>query len=202
MDDQLFRALLAEYAVLSSSFDKHATVGYSILPLALTAIGGVAILGQSRGPYVGVGASLGLLVVVAWIGSSHALLNRIGLRLVAIELQLRRGLAIDRSEEAFFFTSFIGQGAPGYVVYFPIFGLIACATLVISMMHWWATLTAWHWPVAYRVTGVAVPVALNAAGILTMYLVERRVERQRDALIDVASRVTVPEGPTVQQTGP
>lgn len=199
MDEQLLKALLAEYAVLSSSFDRHATVGYSILPIALTTIGGVAILGQSKGPYAGIGASLALLVVVAWIGSSHTLLNRIGLRLVAIELRLRRGLAVDTSEEAFFFTSFIGQGCPGYIVYFPIFGLIACATLIIGMMHWWATLSAWQWPMMYRVAGVAIPVTLNASGILTMYLVEKRVERQRDALINEANHTSGPEASPVSK---
>lgn len=188
MDDQHFRALLAEYSVLSSSFDKHATVGYSILPIALTAVGGVAILGQSHGEYTGLGASLLLLLVITWVGTSHTVLNRIGLRLIAIELRIRDGLTIDMREEPFFFTSFIGQGAPGFLVYFFIFALVGIASLCFSMVHWWATLTRWKWSVAGRVAGVSIPVVLNAVGVLTLYFVERGVNRKRTALIGGSGR--------------
>ena len=188
MDEQLLKTLLAEYAILSSSFDKHATVLYSILPLALTGIGGAAILGKFNSPYAGLGASLLLLLVVAWIGSSHTLLNRIGLRLIAIELRIRDGLAIEIHEEPFFFTSFIGQGAPGYIVYFSFFALVAGAALVVSMVQWWGTLSLWKVSVAWRITNISIPITLNAIGGLTIYLVEKRVERKRIALIDAACR--------------
>lgn len=196
MDEQHLRALLAEYAALSSSFDKHAAVGYSILPLALTAIGGVAILGQFKGEYVGIGSSLLLLLVIAWIGVSHTLLNRIGLRLVAIELRIRDGLALDMREEPFFFTSFIGYGCPGYNVYFSYFAFIAVLVLFFSMCHWWGTLTTWNYSLACHVVGVAIPVALNIGGVLTMYLIERRVAQQRNALIDSAARTDITDSPS------
>ena len=189
MDEKYLKALLAEYAALSSSFDKYVTVGYSILPLALTAIGGVAILGQFKGEYAGLGASLLLLLVIAWVGTSHTLLNRIGLRLIAIELRIRDGLAIDKREEPpFFFTSFVGQGAPGLIVYFSFFALVASAVLCVSMVHWLVTLSTWKYSVACRVVGVSIPVVLNVIGALTLYLVERDVNRKRAALIDVAGR--------------
>lgn len=180
-------ALLAEYTALSESFDKHAVVGYSVLPAALTAIGGAVFFGGGQNPYSGMAASLVLLVMLAWMGSSHTILNTVGLRLVRIELRLRelgRPLGHEAPE---FFTDYVGQGSPGLNLYIALLGAAGGAAEYVAMAQWWGTLASWEWPVAWRVAGVAVPVLLNITALLVIYSVERRVNRRRAELIAAAS---------------
>lgn len=111
MDEQLARAVLAEYSQLASSFDRHATVGYSVAPLALTAVSGLVIFGKSPSALAGPGVSLLLLLAAVWLGIGHSILNRIGLRLVEIELKLSATSDASMGEGPSFFTSYVGQGA-------------------------------------------------------------------------------------------
>jgi hypothetical protein len=188
VDDHLRNALSAEYGVLAASFDKHSTVGYSIIPVALTAIGGLAILSESSSPYSGIAVSFMLLVLVAWIGSSHSILNAVGLRLVAIELQFERPTQPGRTSQPFFFTTFVATGSPGLYIYWALFLIVGCAALWLGMYKWDAALVQWGWSNSQRTLGVGIPVALNVFSLGVVYCVQRLVEDEKKRLISVATK--------------
>ena len=183
MDEQLTKALLAEYVQLSSSFDRHATVGYNVAPLALTALSGILVFGSSIGRFAGLGASMLVFVAAVWMGIGHTLLNRIELRLVEIELKLSADCGVPIGEGPYFFTSYIGQGAPGLTVYVSLLVLVAVIVLCVSMHQWWSVLGDAGVRTSYRVMAVAVPIALNVAAAATFGVVEAAVETRRSDLL-------------------
>lgn len=183
MDEQLLRVLLAEYGQLASTFDKHATIGYTVIPIILTALGGYVILGQYKGDFAGLGISILLSLVITWVGISHSVLNRIGLRLIEIELRIRNSINTTNIKEPFFFTSYIGQGAPGFGVYFVLLAFEGIVVLCVSVAQWWSTMVGWDVQLVVRIVGVAIPIALNLVAIFNLCFVERNIEQQRLELI-------------------
>lgn len=180
-------ALLMEYQTLAESFDRHATVGYSILPAAVAAIAGAVFFGAGSSEYSGITAAAVLFVMLAWMGSAHSILNTIGLRLIAIELRLRERDPSQMADAPRFFCEYVGQSSPGLPVYFGLVAMVGVAALAVAMCQWNATLVKWDWPGWARMLGVAVPILMNAAVLATMFLVERKVVRLRRALVDEAA---------------
>ena len=188
MPENLLAGLTIEYQVLAASFDKHATVGYSVLPVAFTVIGGALIIANPLGPYSGLAASLALLMVLAWVGAGHSVVNAIGLRLVAIELRMRQHLLESKAEAPEFFTGYVSQGSPSLRVYFVLFGVVGCSAEFLAMYQWWLSMEGLAWPLNWRIVGVVLPVGLNIFALATICSVELRVGRTRTAMIEAASQ--------------
>ena len=182
MDEQRLKAMLAEYAVLCSTFDKHLTVGYSVIPAALTAVGGFVILAQP-GAYNGLAAAAIILVVVAWMGVSHGLLSMYGLRLVEIEVELDGSLPGLPPQRAAFFTRAIGRGFPILLPYLSAFFLVGSAAMFLALSEWWQTMTKLAWLPAFKVLGVLAPVLATVLVLGNIYWVERKTQRRMSRIL-------------------
>jgi hypothetical protein len=183
MNDQVLTVLLAEYDRLSDSFDKHATVGYTVLPLVLAGVGGYVFATGATNELVGIAIAALLALVIAGIGVAHSILNRIGLRLVEIELLLRNEIGGLPDEGPSFYTSYVNRGAPGLNIYFGAFALLGVGALILAMVQWWSTLFAWNWTLGSRILGLAIPVVLNVALAVNLFYVKYAIERERRELI-------------------
>ncbi|HEV7242023.1 MAG TPA: hypothetical protein VGQ36_22520 [Thermoanaerobaculia bacterium] len=183
MNAQVLTALLAEYDRLSDSFDKHATVGYTVLPLVLAGVGGYVVATGGRNEFIGIGVAILLALVIAGIGIGHSILNRIGLRLIEVELGIQSAIGGLKHEGPSFYTSYVGQGAPGLFVYFGAFVLIGAGGLVLGMIQWWSTLCSWRWNFWSSIMAVALPVLLNVGLGVNLWYVELTIKRERRRLL-------------------
>jgi len=183
ISNQSLEVFLTEYRQLASSFDKHATVGYTVFPLIFTAFGGFIILGQYRGEFAGLGMAVLLSLGIVWIGIGHSIMNRIGLRLVEIELKIRSCLDDPNLGGPFFFTSYVGQGAPGFPAYYNVLTTVGIAVLATSVVQWWLTMVAWQVPLAARILGASIPIALNLVAVINLCFSEQHFQQQRLKLL-------------------
>jgi hypothetical protein len=196
MNEQVLTLLLTEYSRLSDSFDKHATVGYAVLPLVLAGVGGYVFATGRTNELVGIAIAILLALAVAGIGIGHSILNRIGIRLIEVELLIRKGIGDQKREAPSFYTSYIGQGSPGLSFYFGTIALLALAALCLGMLQWWSTLTAWNltfWP---KSIDTLLPVSLNLALAANLIRVERTTQRQRLELLRAYEPRLKEEAPT------
>ena len=90
-------------------------------------------------------------------------------------------------EGPIFFTSYVGQGAPGLDLYLMLLGLSGLALVAGSTWRWWITLVAWQWPLPARIVGILLPIAFIAIAVANVYFVKRKIDQQRLDLIKEAN---------------
>ena len=150
MDEQLLKALLQEHNQLSTSFDKHASIGYGVPPIVLTAVSGIFIFIDPSKRCVGIGIPILILGMLLWIGFSHSVLNHIGLRLVELELRINSHLQVPNNDGLNFYTRYIADGTrviQGLLVHIVVTAVLGIAFVGIGAVHLWSIIDACSSPI-------------------------------------------------------
>ncbi len=178
--DRVLDALFEEYKQLSTSFDHHVGVSYSVPPVVLTIVTGFFFLsGATSSSLIGFGVALGAIFLLIWLGLIQSMVNHIGVRLVELEIRINR--LIDANSEKVkeplsFYRRFVGQGfeiVTGFRVYFVLLAVMVVTILIPASVKSWRTMTAWQFPAWLRIIFVAIPPLLMVIVLLTMRYVDQ-----------------------------
>lgn len=178
--EYLLDALFEEYRQLSTSFDKHVGVNYSIPPVVLTIVTGFFFFsGAASSSLIGFGVALGAVYLFIWQGLIHAIVNHLGVHLVELEVRINRMIDRDCDKVILplsFYSRFVAQGSkivPGFRMYYVLLEVFVVVILVPASVRSWWTMTDWGFPTYLRVVFVAIPPLLIVTVRLTMRYVDR-----------------------------
>ena len=187
--EYLLDALFEEYKQLSTSFDKHVGVSYSIPPVVLTIVTGFFFFsGTASSSLIGFGVALGAVFLFIWLGLIHSMVNHLGVHLVELEIGINRMIDPDSDKvktPLSFYRRFVAQGSkiiPGFRMYYVLLEVLIVAILIPASVRSWWTMTDWRFPTYLRVVFVAIPPLLMVIVRLTMRYVDRTAIAKIDAL--------------------
>jgi hypothetical protein len=135
--DRVLDALFEEYKQLSTSFDHHVGVSYSVPPVVLTIVTGFFFFsGSTSSSLIGFGVALGAVFLLIWLGLIQSMVNHIGVHLVELEVRIDR--IIDAGSEKVktplsFYGRFIGLGSkiiPGFSMHYALLFILIVAILI------------------------------------------------------------------------
>jgi hypothetical protein len=178
--EYLLDALFEEYRQLSTSFDKHVGVSYSIPPVVLTIVTGFFFFsGTASSSLIGFGVALGAVFLFIWEGLIHAMVNHLGVHLVELEIRINQVIERDCNKVILplsFYSRFVAQSSdivPGFRIYNVLLEVFVIIILVPASVRSWWTMTEWGFPTYLRVVFVAIPPLLIVIVRLTMRYVDR-----------------------------
>ncbi|HXD33230.1 MAG TPA: hypothetical protein VN643_19060 [Pyrinomonadaceae bacterium] len=184
--EHLLDALFEEYKQLSTSFDKHVGVSYSIPPVVLTIVTGFFFFSASSS-LIGFGVAVGAVFLFIWQGLIHSMVNHLGVHLVELEIRINRIIEPDSKERIesplSFYGRFVARSAnvvPGFRHYYALLEVFVIVILVPASMRSWWTMMEWGFATYLRVVFVAIPPAL----IIIIRLIMRYVDRAAIARIN------------------
>ncbi|MDJ0666090.1 MAG: hypothetical protein QNJ61_02405 [Desulfobacterales bacterium] len=111
--------LLEEYKQLFAFMNSYALATFRVPPVVVTIASALAIYSKELPPLFGLGVSLGVFVMLLWVGCCHAMLSGIGLKLVEIEQKINRNINASAPESGLsYHMDYLGQGIqklPGFL---------------------------------------------------------------------------------------
>lgn len=182
----ILETLLTKYSQFSAAALKHETSFYSIIPLLLTAAGGLFFLGsvQERAQIIGLGEPFIFIILLTWLGINHCVLNNYGLKLVELELRINKHLP---NKEFSYYTKNVAAGRQtiiGYSFYCIIFTIAAAVLFFTSLYFLWSTMINWGLSIYGRLIGLLIPLIINFGILAYIYHTEIAFERKKKALVE------------------
>lgn len=186
--EHLLDALFEEYKQLSTSFDKHVGVSYSIPPVVLTIVTGFFFFSASSS-LIGFGVAVGAVFLFIWQGLIHSMVNHLGVHLVELEFRINRIIEPDPNKKfespLSFYRRFVARSSkivPGFRHYYVLLEVFGGVILIPASIRSWWTMMEWGFPTYLRLVFVAIPPVLIIIVRLTMRYVDRAAIAKIDAL--------------------